>query len=697
MMRKYILFFLLLFSLGSFIFGEGMVISSLPEGVYSSDQIVRLESSLQEGDLEYRFEESVKSTSLSYSLPLFLSALPGEEKTFTIHTYIRKNTAEAEEDKTFVYTIDKKPPRAPEIYPGTGVYSSDTEVSFRADADSEIMYSINSPVGKDGRVYKGKPLLLGKSDEIKKEYTIYAYSRDKAGNISPVIQSVIGFADISQEQEESLKVISPVPGNFSNPQYLLIENLNFEWIRYSLDGTDPSYSGMEYTGPVEIDKRGPVTVRISGKPADSKKIFTHKVSYTVTPVSNIKSNSENGIFDKTVILNLESDSPIYMNFADRTPTKEDALYESSLILSPVPGMRKITILRFLSYSEITSRTNEHRYVYILDDRTPYKPIISVDGKNSNEQPPQITLTGPPGAEIRYTLDGSEPDPKSALYTAPFSLGDHSSVQAKSFYPNGRQSGVSAEYFTFSSEKASPPTVQVLSESEISTEIILSINHPRDTKLVYELSYDGKEPPQPSGKSSVCPDLLTCRVPYGMEQTYWFKFAYLDSKGMLSEATEMRTTLDRCPPAAPKVGYDLGILKIAGEGNIYYTITDDNSIPPLPDKNDTRYTRPVYLLGEKDSLTTYTVYAVAIDDRGNVSSTTGPVFFHFDRRIPRVPEIASIDDGDIINSGQVEITFLEKEPNVDIYYTFSIDGSEPPVPSKDSELFNEKLLFTAMDN
>ena len=51
-----------------------------------------------------------------------------------------------------------------------------------------------------------------------------------------------------------------------------------------------------------------------------------------------------------------------------------------------------------------------------------------------EEPVTVTLTAPlqPGAEIRYTLDGSAPTPASTLYTKPLVLTDTTRLRASAF-------------------------------------------------------------------------------------------------------------------------------------------------------------------------------------------------------------------------------------------------------------------------
>lgn len=56
-----------------------------------------------------------------------------------------------------------------------------------------------------------------------------------------------------------------------------------------------------------------------------------------------------------------------------------------------------------------------------------------------EQPVIVTLTAPrqPGAQIRYTLDGSEPTPSSPLYAGPFEVANTTRVRTAAFRGNQR--------------------------------------------------------------------------------------------------------------------------------------------------------------------------------------------------------------------------------------------------------------------
>lgn len=72
----------------------------------------------------------------------------------------------------------------------------------------------------------------------------------------------------------------------------------------------------------------------------------------------------------------------------------------------------------------------------------------------------VTLISREAGEICYTLDGSEPEENSAVYTGPLTLKKNTVIRARTFLPNGRRSEVSsAEYrFGYKNMTLESPTV-----------------------------------------------------------------------------------------------------------------------------------------------------------------------------------------------------------------------------------------------
>lgn len=75
------------------------------------------------------------------------------------------------------------------------------------------------------------------------------------------------------------RVISPVPGNFSNKQVLVIDNSDGAECFYSISGSDPLTSGFAYDGPVLIDSIGRANVKVTAVTGDVREEI--EINYNV--------------------------------------------------------------------------------------------------------------------------------------------------------------------------------------------------------------------------------------------------------------------------------------------------------------------------------------------------------------------------------------------------------------------------------
>ncbi len=576
---------------------------SHPPGSYNKDILLRIEPGDSRVNIYYSFDGEQIDTRIPYTFPLYLSSIPGEERRYTITVWAEADGAIIEQS-SLEYILDKRVPDKPVLSKPGGVYPDDIILQFNQPSDDEeIIYSLNTPIARAGKVWNGDPFKLTAKTEEDTIYVLNAYSKDRAGNTSLLISRTFTIRKKVFRAAETLSIISPVQGDYANTQMFLVRTEGFNWIRYTYDGSDPASSGITYTGPVEIPRTGSVTVRIAAQSSSSGSIFTREIQYSVTPVSNIRTNVDNGIFTDTLTVELEGDNTIYYTLDDSSPSSEDLLYTAPFELKPLRSSRKTVILRFSSYSRITSRLNEHRYVLIFDDRKPLQPEISAEYPSGRDDPLVITMSGPSGADMFYTLDGSAPTTRSDRYTEPIEIPgtvyEEKTLEVKGIasYPNGRTSSAAGLTIASRSDRPVSPGVSAV-QKQGTQDMLVAIEHPGETVIVYELSFRQEDRKVPTLFSPVCQDQFTVSVPYGMERTFYFTFAALDRQGIVSEPVEFKLSIDRKPPPAPSVGYDNGILKLAGEGAIYYSITDDNSIPPVPDKNAVPYTGLVYLFGER---------------------------------------------------------------------------------------------------
>ena len=78
--------------------------------------------------------------------------------------------------------------------------------------------------------------------------------------------------------------------------------------------------------------------------------------------------------------------------------------------------------------------------------TPTVAKPSILGNSPFEETTEVSMTGPDGAEIRYTTDGSTPTAESALYESAFTLSNSATVKAIAI-KDGESSQVATKYFT----------------------------------------------------------------------------------------------------------------------------------------------------------------------------------------------------------------------------------------------------------
>ena len=72
------------------------------------------------------------------------------------------------------------------------------------------------------------------------------------------------------------------------------------------------------------------------------------------------------------------------------------------------------------------------------------PVI--DGATPFDESTEVTITGPDGAEIRYTTDGTAPNAQSTLYDTAITLTDTTTVKAIAI-KNGESSEAATKVFT----------------------------------------------------------------------------------------------------------------------------------------------------------------------------------------------------------------------------------------------------------
>ena len=378
---------------------------------------------------------------------------------------------------------------------------------------------------------------------------------------------ILPFSDSVMTARAELNVKSPVEGDFSNTQLLYIEKKGYEWIKYTLNGSDPETNGADYSTPVEIRRYGTVLLKIAAKPVLSDKVITREITYRVNTKAPLKNIPPSGIYSSSI--NIKSNLNDY-NYCleERMPTSEDPVFNGELLINPVYGGVKYSTVRLRSLEPDGA---DFRYFYIIDDRLPANPIIECTSRLPDDKIVDISITGPDYADIFYTLDGSTPVKSSTEYNDTFSLDipDEKNagsliIKARAVSLNGKSGNVVSRIFTYDTQKPEVPDVSI-NKDQITG--LYKINYDLDTdeKLYYKL--DG----QNEKFTEVKQDDFFLDIPEGMKKEFTFIFKALDSAGNWSDSSApISIVINKIIPDKPVVSILNDYIVIENSGDVEYS-------------------------------------------------------------------------------------------------------------------------------
>jgi len=660
-------------------------------GSYSRDITVSLKGP---DSLNYRFLESCDDAFCPYLLPFHITALPGEERVYNI--LIQSTGGE----KKVSFTIDKKRPEAPLADVAPGTYNHDITVSFSSPEGESVYAAVDSlPTGPvpEGGIQLEQDRLEDRS------YTIFAYTKDRAGNTSP-LTSFTYIIRKSYRAESFLSIHSPVAGTFSNMQLLTCNISGFEWIRYSLDDKDPAEMGIEYVSPVLIDRTGSVRVRIAAKPAGSDDIIRKEVQYTVLDNEPLNAIPAQGLSAEALTIPPQGRDFFY-TLDDSLPEADDTPLDNSLRLLPVDGTSKAYILRVRKPENSGgSIGSSYRYVYVIDPRVPVKPVIRISADSPVSKAVDVTIEAGERTEIFYSIDGRTPDRRSAVYKGPFTIPLPENIgfgsiiiKAAAYGINGKKSPEASLLFTF--DRDPPETPNITMSGPLDNGSFRFTGDPGyGTRLVYEMSHEGLDPVIPGAESPDFENSLLLQVPYGMDKNFLFRFAAMDEAGNISVPTEIYSAhLDRLPPPPPEITLDETGLVLDTPWQAYYRIyREDVGSQSETSGEFIPYQKTVSLEVPEEESVTYRAEAYAVDDNNNRSGTVSASFSR-DAGTIRPPRFFGLEKSRLFNSQEVSLRVSPASASDVVRYTFTKNGEAPPVPGQESPRAGSVITFEGVQD
>jgi len=737
MKRLHLLFFLIVtqifFSVGTIPADvTDIIAASKKAGAYREDITLFFYPYRDSTVLYYRIEESESTNKVLYTTPLELSAMPGEERTYSISVEAR-NEDTLLHTSSFTYTIDTLAPEPPELM---GLNESTTEMvltqglekliafdetptdlTFLSRKDEKIFYTLENSFNKGMSLWQGETIPLHKKMNNGK-IRLSAYSQDEAGNKSGLVSWDFIVTEKTSSSPGTIEIKSPINGSFYNSQMLYVTHNNCENIQYALrDKNGKTVNSGKYTEPIMLNYTGVLTLYVWGRERGTGELIEKTVQFTVlsgggAPPLTVSS----GVYVSPLTLQPVRGSetnrkdPYKISF-DKGEHYND--FSSPLSINSIRGALYYTSIMIKRSSQDTGPV--WRYSFLLDDKPVPVPEIVGQKKTRLNGKTKIYILGPVDCDIYYTVDGTTPDINSKKYNGPFEINlpknvanGSLSVKAKAFRFTGKESAQSTEIFFFDMKAPAPPLVNILNNNKKGT-LVISVTSEPETSLVYTLSYSSDPPEDPKITSPSMPATMELSLPRGMEKSFTLKVAAIDKAGNISPSSlPITLTIDRTPHSPPEIhmvetastGNEAGgslsdevtkSFELSGDGNMYYFV---KKMPYSSTKfiDDQLYTGPFTLKGEKGRLTDYYIFTYSLDELGNNSGYRGPNRFFIDDRDPQEDLSFTIEDGAVYRGKEKYIHFMSPYSDLVFHYTLGRNGRIPEDPTIASPRAEKELYI-----
>lgn len=366
----------------------------------------------------------------------------------------------------------------------SGIYNSFLEIELTcATDDAKIYYT------SDGREPTETSDLYTEAINITSNKTIRAKAfRDNYKPSSIVIAEYqLVLPTVAQP------TFTPNPGTYNFPQKITINCATDEAeIYFTLDGSQPTTYSELFTDSISVVTTTIVTAKAfkSGFNASSITIVEYIIdSLTVASPSF---SPEPGIYNEEQFITISCPTPgadIHYTINGRIPTITSPLYDSPLEISSTSTIKAIALKNDYLPSEMITGLFEIDYISVA------VPIFSpIPGNYKTSQ--MITLnSSTPGANIYYTLDGSNPSEESLLYDTPFTIHTTTLIKAVGFKDEYLPSVITSARYIIEYLQVATPVFSPLPGDYLDQQTITLTSATPGTTIYYTLG--GGEPTESS--------------------------------------------------------------------------------------------------------------------------------------------------------------------------------------------------------
>lgn len=563
------------------------------------------------------------------------------------------------------------------VISGTTPFESETEIRIVAPNGSVVYYSLDgsTPTASldDNGVITGGPSHYEGSFKIDKGTIV------KAIAVSPqMLPSEIVTLEFVKQAKADLPVIAG-PEIFGDEAKVEIRVPKDAIVRYTLDGSEPDENSSLYEEAFIVTEPCEVRARAWKEGCQPSEVAVLPMLQMDRSEPVIISGTSPFVREMTITLTAAPEARIYYTLdgiapsvkvigSDKIEVSYNAiLYDKPLNINTETHIIAVALEQNKRASEPVERKFERAGVTS-------KPVI--EGLTPFLETTTVTITAAQGADIYFTLDGTEPTQSSIRYKEPFELNYSALVRAIAKLPERDFSDVAEMRFE-KEELSEPPVVEAPSlfgdeahvriKGEGAIWYTLDGSDPQpgisdryDGELVFTEPFTIKASAQSDGK---LPSPVVEHTGRQMERT---ASAVISGEALFEGYTEVRIEAD-----GAKIWYTL-------DGTVPEVRIIDDGEPQIGEG-------ALLYNGPFDISSSLTVSAIAITSGKRASLVSQRAFERMDQS--RTPSIS----GSTPFETQTLVT-ITAQSDAKIYFT--LDGTRPQQGTSSTFLYREPLLLTA---
>lgn|GEM_PF-1073564 len=254
----------------------------------------------------------------------------------------------------------------------------------------------------------------------------------------------------------------PAGGNYNNSQIVTLSASQPNCtIFYTIDGSDPTLNGSEYTGPISISSTTDLKYYALGLVGTSS-VYTE--TYTIQPptVSAVPAGDTYTSPQSVTLTASQSDCTIYYTTDGSNPTTSSSQYYGPIAINTA------TTLKYFAIGE-TGTSQVSTQVYTIVSTATISPPGGLYDK-----PQQVTLsmTGL-GGNIFYTLDGTNPTLNSSVFSQSITISSQTVIKYIAVDKYGNQSQIYSQTYTYTIKGLITESTRLAGNDRLATAVAIS--------------------------------------------------------------------------------------------------------------------------------------------------------------------------------------------------------------------------------